>query len=96
MDDYKNINIFRSTKNSNLYPLPEEDPAEVNYSNRKKFLSEKTMIKNFFKYKKGVSHYHFGAKAHSGMIDYTFLLPCKNDFSREGLRISCNISNKNF
>ncbi len=37
------------------------------------------MIKNFFKYKKGVSHYHFGAKAHSEMIDYTFLLPCKNE-----------------
>jgi len=28
---------------------------------------------------KGVSHYHFGAKAHSEMIVYTFLLPGKND-----------------
>ena len=37
------------------------------------------MIKNFFKYKKGVSHYHFGAKAHSEMIVYTFLLPGKNE-----------------
>ena len=45
----------------------------------KKFLREKTLIKNFFKYKKGVSHYHFGAKAHSEMIVYTFLLPCKNE-----------------
>jgi len=44
----------------------------------KKSLREKTLIKNFFKYKKGVSHYHFGAKAHSEMIDYTFLLPGKN------------------
>jgi hypothetical protein len=43
------------------------------------FLREKTLIKNFFKYKKGVSHYHFGAKAHSEMIVYTFLLPCKNE-----------------
>ena len=45
----------------------------------KKFLREKTLIKNFFKYKKGVSHYHFGAKAHSEMIVYTFLLPGKNE-----------------
>jgi hypothetical protein len=45
----------------------------------KKFVGEKTLIKNFFKYKKGVSHYHFGAKAHSEMIVYTFLLPCKNE-----------------
>jgi len=96
MDDYKNINNFRSTKNSNLYPLPEEDPAEVNYSTRKKFLREKTMMKNFFKYKEGVIHYHSGAKAHSGMIDYIFLLPGKNDFSREGLWISYEISNNNF
>lgn len=45
----------------------------------KKFLREKTLIKNFFKYKNGVSHYHFGAKAHSEMIVYTFLLLCKNE-----------------
>ena len=45
----------------------------------KKFLGEKTLIKNFFKYRKGVSHYHFGANAHSEMIVYTFLLPCKNE-----------------
>jgi hypothetical protein len=45
----------------------------------KKFLREKTLIKNFFKYKKGVSHYHFGAKVHSEMIVYTFLLPGKNE-----------------
>jgi hypothetical protein len=45
----------------------------------KKFLREKTGIKNFFKYKKGVSHYHFGAKAQSEMIVYTFLLPGKNE-----------------
>jgi hypothetical protein len=67
----------------------------------KKFLREKTLIKNFFKYKKGVSHYHFGAKAHSEMIVYTFLLPCKNErgkmaplFSgtgpgRSGIDINC-------
>jgi hypothetical protein len=48
----------------------------------KKFLREKTLIKNFFKYKKGVSHYHFGAKAHSEMIVYTFLLPGKNEKGR--------------
>jgi hypothetical protein len=96
MDDYKNKYIFRRTKNSNLSPLPEEDPAGVNYSTRKKFLREKTMTKNFFKYKKGVSHYHFGANAHPEMIVYTFLLPCKNDFSRESLWISCEISNNNF
>jgi hypothetical protein len=45
----------------------------------KKFLREKTLNKNFFKYNKGVSHYHFGAKAHSEMIVYTFLLPGKNE-----------------
>jgi hypothetical protein len=45
----------------------------------KKLVGEKTLIKNFFKYKKGVSHYHFGAKAHSEMIVYTFLLPGKNE-----------------
>ena len=47
----------------------------------KKFLREKTLIKNFFNYKKGVNHYHFGAKAHSEMIVYTFLLPGKNEIS---------------
>jgi hypothetical protein len=46
---------------------------------QKKSLREKTLIKNFFKCKKGVSHYHFGAKAQSEMIVYTFLLPCKNE-----------------
>jgi hypothetical protein len=45
----------------------------------KKFLRGKTLIKNFFKYKKGVSHYHFGAKVHSEMIVYAFLLPGKNE-----------------
>jgi len=40
------------------------------------------LIKNFFKYKSGVSHYHSGAKAQSGMIDYTFLLPGKNDICK--------------
>ena len=45
----------------------------------KKLLGGKTLIKNFLKYKKGVSHYHFGANAHSEMIVYTFLLPCKNE-----------------
>jgi hypothetical protein len=45
----------------------------------KKFLREKTLFKNFFKYNKGASHYHFGAKAHSEMIVYTFLLPGKNE-----------------
>jgi hypothetical protein len=54
------------------------------------------MTKNFFKYKKGVGHYHSGAKIHSGMIDYTFLLPGKNDFLIEGLRISYEISNNIF
>jgi len=37
------------------------------------------MIKNFFKYISGVSHYHSGAKAQLGMIYNTFLLPCKNE-----------------
>jgi hypothetical protein len=36
-------------------------------------------MKNFFKYKSGVNHYHSGSKAQTGMIDYTFLLPCKNE-----------------
>ena len=91
------IKIFSETHKSVIWtPFPEEDPAEVNYLTRKKFLGEKTMIKNFFKYKRGVGHYHFGAKAHSEMIDYTFLLPGKNDFSNEGLRISCEISNSIF
>jgi hypothetical protein len=45
----------------------------------KKLVGEKTLIKNFFKYKKGVSHYHFGANVHSEMIVYTFLLPGKNE-----------------
>jgi hypothetical protein len=40
------------------------------------------MTKNFFKYKKGVGHYHSGAKIHSGMIDYTFLLPGKNETNK--------------
>jgi len=44
----------------------------------KKLLREKTLIKNFFKYKCCVNHYHSGAKGQAGMIDYTFLLPCKN------------------
>ena len=30
---------------------------------RKKFLREKTMIKNFFKYNSGVNHYHFALKS---------------------------------
>ena len=96
MDGYKNKNIFRNIKNSNLYPLPEEDSTEGKYLTRKKFLGEKTMIKNFFKHKSGVGHYHFGAKAQTEMIVYTFLLPGKNDFSREGLRIFCEISNNIF
>ena len=29
----------------------------------KKFLREKTLIKNFFKYKSGVNHYHFARKS---------------------------------
>jgi len=37
------------------------------------------LIKNFSWYKSGVSHYHSGANAQAGMIDYTFLLPGKND-----------------
>jgi hypothetical protein len=37
-------------------------------------------MKNFFRYKSGASRYHSGAKGHSGMIDYTFLLLGKNDF----------------
>ena len=45
------------------------------------------MTKNFFKYKKGVSHYHFGANAHSEMIDYTFLLPGKNERWRESVSL---------
>ena len=91
------IKIFSETHKSVIWtPFPEEDPAEVNYLTRKKFLGEKTMIKNFFKYKRGVGHYHFGAKAYSEMIDYTFLLPGKNDFLIEGLRISCEISNNIF
>ena len=45
----------------------------------KKFLREKTLIKNFFKYKSGVNHYHFALKSQIEMIDYTFLLPGKND-----------------
>jgi len=36
-------------------------------------------MKNFSNTKSGVSHYHSGSKAQSGMIVYTFLLPCKND-----------------
>ena len=44
----------------------------------KKFLREKTLIKNFFKYRSGVNHYHFARKNHIEMIDYTFLLPGKN------------------
>jgi hypothetical protein len=36
----------------------------------------------FSQYKNGVSHYHSGAKAQSEMIDYTFLLPCKNDLCK--------------
>jgi hypothetical protein len=32
MDDSENKNSFRKIKSSNLHPLPEEDPAEVNYS----------------------------------------------------------------
>jgi len=36
-------------------------------------------MKNFSWYKSGVSHYHSGAKGQAGMIDYTFLLPGKND-----------------
>jgi len=36
-------------------------------------------MKNFSKYKSGVSHYHSGVKGQSGMIINTFLLPCKND-----------------
>jgi hypothetical protein len=60
----KKIKIFSETQRSVICtPFPEEDPAEVNYLTRKKFLREKTRIKNFFKYKKGVSHYHFCAKA---------------------------------
>jgi hypothetical protein len=45
----------------------------------KKFLRKKTLIKNFFKYKSGVNHYHFARKRQIEMIDYTFLLPGKND-----------------
>jgi hypothetical protein len=45
----------------------------------KKFLREKTLIKNFFKYKSGVNHYHFARKSPIEMIDYTFLLPGKNE-----------------
>jgi hypothetical protein len=45
----------------------------------KKSLRGKTLMKNFSNYKKGVSHYHFGAKAHTEMIAYTFLLSGKND-----------------
>jgi len=44
----------------------------------KKFLREKTLIKNFFKYKSGVNHYHFARKSPNEMIDYTFLRPGKN------------------
>ena len=44
----------------------------------KKFLREKTLIKNFFKYKIGVNHYHFARKSPIEMIDYTFLRPGKN------------------
>jgi hypothetical protein len=46
----------------------------------KKSLGEKTLMKNFSRYKSGASRYHFGSKAHSEMIVYTFLLPGKNDF----------------
>jgi hypothetical protein len=60
--------IFNSENNLNFL-----------YEELKKFVREKTLIKNFFKYKKGVSHYHSGAKVQAGMIDYTFLLPGKND-----------------
>jgi len=49
---------------------------EVNF---RQSLRGKIMMKNFSKYKSGVSHYHSGSKAQSGMIDYTFLLPCKKD-----------------
>jgi hypothetical protein len=45
----------------------------------KKFLRVKTLIKNFFKYKSGVNHYHFARKSPIEMIDYTFLRPGKND-----------------
>jgi hypothetical protein len=45
----------------------------------KKFVWGKNIDKEFFQYKKGVSHYHFGAKALPEMIVYTFLLPCKNE-----------------
>ena len=45
----------------------------------KRILREKTLIKNFFKYKSGVNHYHFARKSPIEMIDYTFLLPGKNE-----------------
>ena len=45
----------------------------------KKFLREKTMTKNFFKYKSGVITTITPAKAQIEMIDYTFFLPCKNE-----------------
>jgi hypothetical protein len=44
-------------------------------------------MKNFSRYKSGASHYHSGAKGHSGMIDYTFLLPGKNDFQYHPARL---------
>lgn len=61
--------------------LPPDAPISSPFLKKeiKKFLREKTLIKNFFKYKKGVSHYHFGANAHSKMIVYTFLLLDKNE-----------------
>jgi len=48
----------------------------------KKSLRGKTLIKNFSKYKYGVSHYHSGAKGQAGMIVYTFLHPGKNELCK--------------
>ncbi len=50
--------------------------------NRNEALKENVLRHSYYRnehHKKGVSHYHFGAKAHSEMIVYTFLLPCKNE-----------------
>ena len=49
----------------------------------------KNIDEEFFQYKSGVGHYHSGAKGQAGMIDYTFLLPGKND-------ICVNIQGNNF
>jgi len=45
----------------------------------KKFLGGKTLIKNFSNAKVVLVTTISALEAHSEMIDYTFLLPCKND-----------------